>query len=301
MTDRSRPKELINELQDLYSLASRGLLAVAGRPFYLRDTIEQMDYAGPGSLVIILLVSLFIGMALSLQLSAELSTVGLKIYTGKIIGTSIIRELGPGLPEAPPLQPGALIEGKTPMELSGMLEAGNQAIQKINPLVGKGDELVEKISRGEGTLYKLILDPSLYNSLMRSATALESTMENIERSRGTLKRLIDDPSLYDRTLSAVSGIERIMRDLETGQGSLGKMLTDPGLYENLNQAAKDLDAVLEEIENGKGLARALLRDEELVKQVRESLGTFRTAKEEMKSLLKKMEEHPKKYFKFSIF
>jgi len=56
-----------------------------------------MDYAGPGSLVIVLLVSLFIGVALSLQLSAELSTVGLKIYTGKIIGTSIIREIGPVL------------------------------------------------------------------------------------------------------------------------------------------------------------------------------------------------------------
>ena len=97
MTGSSRAKELISELQDFYSLASRGLLAVARRPFYLRDAIEQMDYAGPGSLVIILLVSLFIGMALSLQLSAELSVVGLKIYTGKIIGTSIIREIGPVL------------------------------------------------------------------------------------------------------------------------------------------------------------------------------------------------------------
>jgi phospholipid/cholesterol/gamma-HCH transport system permease protein len=97
MTRRSRPKELISELQDFYSLASKGLLAVARRPFYLRDAIQQMDYAGPGSLVIILLVSLFIGMALSLQLSAELSRVGLKIYTGKIIGTSIIREIGPVL------------------------------------------------------------------------------------------------------------------------------------------------------------------------------------------------------------
>ena len=56
-----------------------------------------MDYAGPGSLLIILLVSVFIGMALSLQLSAELSRVGLRVYTGKIIGTSIIREIGPVL------------------------------------------------------------------------------------------------------------------------------------------------------------------------------------------------------------
>jgi phospholipid/cholesterol/gamma-HCH transport system permease protein len=34
-------------------------------------------------------------MALSLQLAAELSVLGLKMYTGKVVGISIIREIGP--------------------------------------------------------------------------------------------------------------------------------------------------------------------------------------------------------------
>jgi phospholipid/cholesterol/gamma-HCH transport system permease protein len=34
-------------------------------------------------------------MALSLQISAELSSLGLKMYTGRIVGLSIIREIGP--------------------------------------------------------------------------------------------------------------------------------------------------------------------------------------------------------------
>ena len=92
-----RIKELINELQDFYLLSLRGLLGAGMRPYYLKDMIEQMDYAGAGSLIIVLLVSLFIGMALSLQISAELSWVGLKMYTGKIVGVSIIREIGPVL------------------------------------------------------------------------------------------------------------------------------------------------------------------------------------------------------------
>jgi phospholipid/cholesterol/gamma-HCH transport system permease protein len=54
-----------------------------------------MDYVGAGSFGIILLVSLFIGMALSLQLAAELSPMGLKMYIGKIVGVSIVREIGP--------------------------------------------------------------------------------------------------------------------------------------------------------------------------------------------------------------
>jgi phospholipid/cholesterol/gamma-HCH transport system permease protein len=88
-------KELISNLQSFYLLSLHGLLGVARKPFYLRDTIEQMDYAGAGSFFIIILVSLFIGMALSLQLAAELSVLGLKMYTGKVVGISIIREIGP--------------------------------------------------------------------------------------------------------------------------------------------------------------------------------------------------------------
>lgn len=91
----NRLKELISDLQDFYLLSLRGVLNIFKRPFYLKDTIEQMDYAGAGSFFIIFIVSLFVGMALSLQLSAELSRLGMKVYTGKVVGISVIRELGP--------------------------------------------------------------------------------------------------------------------------------------------------------------------------------------------------------------
>lgn len=88
-------KDNITRLQDFYLLSVRALLGVFRRPYYFRETIEQMDYMGSGSFFIVFLVSLFIGMALSLQISAELSELGLKMYTGKIVGVAIIREIGP--------------------------------------------------------------------------------------------------------------------------------------------------------------------------------------------------------------
>ncbi len=90
-------KVLVSELEDFYALSFRALLGLGRKPFYLRDAVDHMDYAGPGSLLIIVLVSLFIGMALSLQLSAELSIVGLKMYTGRVVGISVTREIGPVL------------------------------------------------------------------------------------------------------------------------------------------------------------------------------------------------------------
>lgn len=88
-------KALINDLQDFYLLSYNGVSGIFRKPFYFKDTIEQMDYAGAGSFLIVSFVSLFIGMALSLQLSAELSILGLKMYTGRAVGISIIREIGP--------------------------------------------------------------------------------------------------------------------------------------------------------------------------------------------------------------
>jgi len=88
-------KEWSSDLQDFYLLSLRGFAGLVKRPFYFGDLMEQMDYAGAGSFLIVVLVSLFMGMALSLQLSAELATVGLKMYTGNVVGISILREIGP--------------------------------------------------------------------------------------------------------------------------------------------------------------------------------------------------------------
>ena len=88
-------KKLVFRLQDFYILSIKSPFGSFRRPFYFREIIEQMDYMGTGSLFIVVLVSLFIGMALSLQISAELAEMGMKMYTGKIVGLVIIRELGP--------------------------------------------------------------------------------------------------------------------------------------------------------------------------------------------------------------
>ncbi len=88
-------RENIARLQDFYILSIKAPFSIFRRPVYFRETIEQMDYMGTGSLFIVFLVSLFIGMALSLQISAELASLGMKMYTGKIVGVAIIREIGP--------------------------------------------------------------------------------------------------------------------------------------------------------------------------------------------------------------
>ncbi len=83
------------KVQEFYVLAAKGIVRAFQKPFYIRELIEQMEYAGVNSLPIIGILSLFIGMALTLQISSELGRLGLHMYAGTIVGIAIVSEIGP--------------------------------------------------------------------------------------------------------------------------------------------------------------------------------------------------------------
>lgn len=83
--------------QRYFALAARTARAAVTRPFYLRDTLQQMDTIGVWSLGIVILTGLFTGMVLALQSAVEMRQFGATIYIGRLVGASAVRELGPVL------------------------------------------------------------------------------------------------------------------------------------------------------------------------------------------------------------
>jgi phospholipid/cholesterol/gamma-HCH transport system substrate-binding protein len=239
------------------------------------------------------------------------------ILTMGLLGDKYV-ELSTGSPQAEPIRSGEMIQGSSEM---GLREVMGQFIERI-------DSLATKIEKGQGTVAKLINDPALYNNLAGATHSLSALLEDVKNSRGTLKlliedptvykkilaatssieefskrindgsgtlrRLVEDPSLYNRALTAASQIEEFSRKLNEGQGTLKRIIEDPALYENLNGDLKKIHSILERIESGEGVAGALIQDKELAKELKDTVA-------ELKELLKNIKEHPKKYFKFSIF
>lgn len=66
-------------------------------PFYGRETLHQLYFAGIGSLLIVVVSSAVAGQALALQLARELSTSGAKSQLGHFMVVSVVRALGPVL------------------------------------------------------------------------------------------------------------------------------------------------------------------------------------------------------------
>jgi phospholipid/cholesterol/gamma-HCH transport system permease protein len=92
-----RLKLALQAIQEYSKLSYQAFKSLQSGPRYWRDTFEQMDSIGVGSLTIVCLTGLFTGMVLTVQTSATLDAFGARPYVGRMVSLSMIRELGPVL------------------------------------------------------------------------------------------------------------------------------------------------------------------------------------------------------------
>ena len=90
-------KDAVLEVQEYVRLVAAVGRAVVTRPFYYRDTIQQFDQIGIGSLTVVLLAGLFTGMVLALNSGMTLDQFGARSMVGRLVSASMVKELGPVL------------------------------------------------------------------------------------------------------------------------------------------------------------------------------------------------------------
>jgi phospholipid/cholesterol/gamma-HCH transport system permease protein len=90
-------KQAILEVQDYVKLCLAVARASVTRPFYYRDLVEQLDAVGVGSLTVVLLTGVFTGAVLALQSGFTLDQFGARSVVGRLVGASMVKELGPVL------------------------------------------------------------------------------------------------------------------------------------------------------------------------------------------------------------
>ena len=90
-------KRALFEVQEYVRLCFATARAAVTRPFYYRDVVEQFDQIGFGSLTVVLLTGLFTGAVLALQSGITLDQFGARSEVGRLVGASMLKELGPVL------------------------------------------------------------------------------------------------------------------------------------------------------------------------------------------------------------
>lgn len=225
-------------------------------------------------------------------------------YKVTIITTSILggryMEVKEGTAIAKPLPLDVMPQGQPPFDL--MMEAA-QTIHDIRRSLNEGGiltnleatiasvrEVSDKISRGEGTLGKLVHDEGVYNEFqavgkdVREVTArLQSILEKVDRGEGTLGKLITDDSVYTNIQSVAANLREISDRLNQGQGTLGRLLSkDDQLYRDVADAAASMKNLAGKIERGEGLLGKLANDETLYNEAKSAVGEIRAAVEDFR-------------------
>jgi ABC transport permease subunit len=90
-------KRFVEQLGQLSLLTWDFVRYLCRRPFDAQLVIEQLDSIGWHSLNVVNLTAIFTGMVLALQMGGFLSRFGAKIYISRIMGISLLREMGPVL------------------------------------------------------------------------------------------------------------------------------------------------------------------------------------------------------------
>jgi len=222
------------------------------------------------------------------------------VITQGLLGDKYI-ELTGGTLEAGQIKPGSIIKGAAQLEVKDLVEASAKSMAKVTEFVNRVDMILEHFGKSEGTVAKLLRDPSLYNNLKESSSMLLAFLKDLNESEGSAKMFIKDPSVYNNMLAASSSLEKFTRSINEGDGTLRRLAESPELYDNLSNASRKLDDILSEINSGKGTAGTLLRDKELLADIKETVAGLKDAVDELRDLTKDVRAHPGKYFKFSIF
>ncbi|MEP6994823.1 MAG: ABC transporter permease [Acidobacteriota bacterium] len=88
---------ILEYLGGLSELLGESIVGCFTRPFYSNEVLNQMDELGVKSVSITGITALFTGMVLALQTAYSLEAFGGKMFVGRVVSLSLVRELGPVL------------------------------------------------------------------------------------------------------------------------------------------------------------------------------------------------------------
>ncbi len=164
-----------------------------------------------------------------------------------------------------------------------MAKAGN-AFDRLNAVV-------DKMSKGEGTLGKFATDPKLYNNLVGLTAELSVFADNVNHGEGTLGRLYRSSEPYDRLVSILNRADDTLRTIQSSEGTMNKLIYDRALYDKLValadksvQAADDVRELNRKLTSKESTVGLLLTDRELYDQASSLLDRSEQAVQAVESI-----------------
>jgi phospholipid/cholesterol/gamma-HCH transport system substrate-binding protein len=169
------------------------------------------------------------------------------------------------------VRPGATMKAQNTQEFQQLVRQGFGVLDSAQAILQRITQIIDQIQVGKGTIGKLLVDESMYNSLLQTVNQVQALATALNSRTGTIGRLVNDPTLYNQAEELVTSLNKISQDLQNGQGTAGMLLKDPKVYNDLNHSIDQVNTILTNLNAGKGTAGQLLVSDKIGNQVSTTL------------------------------
>jgi phospholipid/cholesterol/gamma-HCH transport system substrate-binding protein len=248
------------------------------------------------------------------------------LATAGVLGETYVN-VNSALARGPEVADGDELKTEETPQVQDVVRSSQSTLQNMDALIKRLDRIVAFIESGQGSVGKLIYDPSLYDRLNSTVNEFKGLVDEVNSGKGSLGPLFTKPELYNKAIAAIDNVNKIIDEIQQGQGSAGKLLKDPELYNNANKTVANIRQMTDDINAGKGAIGKLTHDEELANKLQNTVSNlsaltdslekgqgsagmlfkdpalYKNANQtlvEARDLLKAMRENPKKYLTIHV-
>ena len=181
---------------------------------------------------------------------------------------------------ATPAAPGAIIASDQSADLNSILSKLDDIGSNMQ---GALNGITQAFGGAEGGLFSRLDELVSQNSenLTKTVANLEAITAKIRSGDGTVGRLVNDPTAYDELVGALAEFKKastqaatfiadaqgVIDEVKSGKGTLGALIYDEATGENIKATASNLRSLSDKLNSGEGTFGKLLTDDTLYRDV----------------------------------
>jgi phospholipid/cholesterol/gamma-HCH transport system substrate-binding protein len=192
------------------------------------------------------------------------------LSTAGILGETYI-DIDSAQASAPEVQPGDVLPTRETPDIQDVVRASQSTLQNLDALEKRVDRILAFIESGQGSIGKVIYDPSLYNRLNATVVQFQGLVSDVTSGKGSLGKLLVDDQLYRSANATVDKLNGIIDDLNAGKGTAGKFLKDPTLYNTANDTIANVKKLTDDVNAGKGALGVLAKNQEFANKLQNTM------------------------------
>jgi len=192
------------------------------------------------------------------------------LSTAGVLGETYI-DIDSAQATGPEVRPGDVLPTRETPDIQDVVRASQSTLQNLDALEKRVDRILAFIESGQGSIGKVIYDPSLYNRLNDTVVQFQGLVSDVTSGKGSLGKLLVDDELYRNANATIAKLNGIIDELNAGKGTAGKFLKDPTLYNTANDTIANVKKLTDDVNAGKGAVGVLAKDQQFASKLQNTM------------------------------